>query len=284
MGMGGSRGAPARRGSMSVCVLLAVVAGAAPALAHEPDIVDDASVSPESVGEPRVERRDVFAVAFGSVTRWTATEALNAELRAAGYDTVSPLSQQLSLSIRVALKHVRLSLDVGGEVGMRRAVRKSDGAMLEVNEFLAGVDLGYEIYSDAWFAMFPHAGLAYGTTDVTLPAQTSFSLDHQTRSPPPDHSLRQAATALRVGFVIEHPIVRTLRDIYDERNAFGLLLSLGAGYLLPLHTSNWELVEEREEQNLDTDLTGGPLVPLGGPYIHFAIGVAWFSGSFAPVK
>jgi len=282
--MGGSRGADALHGSVRVCVLLAVIVIAAPARAQEPFIVDDSRASAETLREPRLERRDLFAVSVSWVTRWTATEALNAELRAAGYDTVSPLSQQLGFAIQVALKHVRLELDFDGEVGMRRATRQSDGATLEVSEFLGGVGLGYEVYTDASFALFPHAGFAFGATDVTLPPQTPFSLEHPNRPPPPDRSLHQAASALRLGFVVEHPIVRTLRDTYNEREAYGLLLSLGAGYLLPLYTSRWELVEEREEEDLNTDLRGGPIVPLGGPYIRLAIGVAAFSGSFARAK
>jgi hypothetical protein len=54
-------------------------------------------------------------------------------------------------------------------------------------------------------------------------------------------------------------------------------LSLGAGYLVPLYTSSWELVEERDERDVQTDMAGGPVLPLAGPYLQVAIGIAWFS-------
>lgn len=198
--------------------------------------------------------------------RANSLEEIDALLQQNGY-THTPLAQHLlGFELGTTIRRLRLEIGVAGTVGDRVESLYNSHA-LRVHRGWISPELGYDVYRDGAFAVFPMLGYAAGDLLVDMDCQRPpFFTSYFSRAPC-TRNLRRGFDALKVVVGFEEVL-----PLWRRGRAYGgIVFGARLGYVQQLGQSAWRTGDRSE-----VDLAGGPDADFSGPFVLLTLGVGVF--------
>ena len=221
-----------------------------------------ASITPTSVygDEETIESGGSGGFMFG--LNWLNLTELSTKLEAKGFE---PLKGNLFSTGGGGYGIIREKILLGGEGhGFQQDVF-SDSLKASVGAGYGVFNIGYVVFSEKGFRLFPMIGLGGGSVNLKIVERgVTPTFDEILDNPGRETNISTSGILLQFAVGMDY----FLKLGEDEKGGGGLLFGVRVGYIYTPMKADWKME--------DMDVLGGPDVRVTGPYVHFIIGGGGF--------